>query len=33
MLLAAVQTEGAVATFDARLATAARERGFVVRDR
>jgi len=33
VLLAAEQTHGAVATFDDRLATAARERGFVVRDR
>ncbi len=32
VLLAAEQTHGAVATFDARLAAAARERGFVVRD-
>jgi predicted nucleic acid-binding protein len=33
VLLAAEQTHGAVATFDDRLAAAARERGFVVRDR
>lgn len=33
VLLAAEQTHGAIATFDDRLATAARERGFVVRDR
>ncbi len=33
VLLAAEHTHGAVATFDDRLATAARERGFVVRDR
>jgi predicted nucleic acid-binding protein len=33
VLLAAEQTHGAVATIDDRLATAARERGFVVRDR
>lgn len=33
VLLAAEQARGAVATFDDRLATAARERGFVVRDR
>jgi len=33
VLLAAEQTHGAVATFDDRLATEARQRGFVVRDR
>lgn len=33
VLLAAEQVRGVVATFDDRLATAARERGFVVRDR
>lgn len=33
VLLAAEQTRSGVATFDDRLAIAARERGFVVRDR
>lgn len=33
VLLAAEQVGGVVATFDDRLAVAARERGFVVRDR
>lgn len=33
VLLAAEQAHGAVATFDDRLAAAARERGFVVRER
>lgn len=32
VLLATEQTRGAVATFDQRLASAARERGFVVRE-
>jgi len=31
--LAAEQTHGAIATFDDRLATTARDRGLVVRDR
>ncbi|MGH3940229.1 MAG: type II toxin-antitoxin system VapC family toxin [Pseudonocardiaceae bacterium] len=33
VLLAAEQTHGVVTTFDDRLATEARQRGFVVRDR
>lgn len=33
VLLAVEQTHGAVATFDDRLASAARQRGFAVRDR